>query len=400
MWVTLDSFLPSIFYMNKYLLLRDNRQSGPFTVQELVEKGIKAYDLVWLEGKSAAWRYPSEIDELKAYAPVIEEQPFERFYKKPAQVNEKTKEVIEKDHSQYEPKPVEQPVIKEPSKKVYINFPATSKKTAEPKPVITAEKKIEQPVYVEPALTGEPRIAAVIPQNNRPKNQNNYFKYAAIAACLLMISLISYLVITHNRQKQNIEALNAIVERLNERAKEHKTIVVPAAVVHEEVPNPPAITNHQEKIADEKPVTPIVKPVNSSVEKPRSGVAEKENVVFKEAKNSPAAAANIPAAKQDPGSNNSVPHENLFKLVSVKPNKYKTGVLGGISNLQLELTNNSLHELHKVEVEIRYLGPEKKVVKTQTVYFENIAPGGQSTLDVPKSNRGVTIDYTITDIKS
>src|SRR5918993_2443798 len=70
--------------MNRYLLLRDNKQSGPYTVTELVQKGIKAYDLVWLEGKSAAWRYPSEIDELKAYAPVVEEQPFDRFYKKPA----------------------------------------------------------------------------------------------------------------------------------------------------------------------------------------------------------------------------------------------------------------------------------------------------------------------------
>ena len=92
--------------------------------------------------------------------------------------------------------------------------------------------------------------------------------------------------------------------------------------------------------------------------------------------------------------------ENIYKLVSVKPNNYKTGVLGGISNLQFELTNNSKRELQKVAVEIRYLGPEKKVVNKQTVYFENVSPGEHSTIDVPKSKRGVTIDYTITDIKS
>src|SRR5688572_33010190 len=69
--------------MNKYLLLRDNKQSGPYTVPEIIEMGIKPYDLVWLEGKSAAWRYPSEVEELKAYAPTVEEQPFDRFYKKP-----------------------------------------------------------------------------------------------------------------------------------------------------------------------------------------------------------------------------------------------------------------------------------------------------------------------------
>src|SRR6202000_3327143 len=65
-----------------YLLLRDNKQSGPYSLDELKVKGLKAYDLVWLEGKSAAWRYPSEIEELKAFAPVVEEQPFDRFYKK------------------------------------------------------------------------------------------------------------------------------------------------------------------------------------------------------------------------------------------------------------------------------------------------------------------------------
>src|SRR5687768_10500602 len=68
--------------MNQYLLLRDNKQTGPYTAEELAAKGLKAYDLVWLEGKSAAWRYPSELAELKPFAPVVEEQPYDRFYKK------------------------------------------------------------------------------------------------------------------------------------------------------------------------------------------------------------------------------------------------------------------------------------------------------------------------------
>src|SRR5882762_5511745 len=73
--------------MTTYLLLRDNKQSGPYTFDELKEKGLKAYDLVWIEGKSAAWRYPSEVDELSAFAPIVEEQPFDRFYKKPSQIS-------------------------------------------------------------------------------------------------------------------------------------------------------------------------------------------------------------------------------------------------------------------------------------------------------------------------
>ena len=86
--------------MNKYLLLRDNKQTGPYSVEELAAHGLKAYDLVWLEGKSAAWRYPSEIAELKPFAPAVEEQPFDRFYKKP---EIKTVESASKDNTRVQP---------------------------------------------------------------------------------------------------------------------------------------------------------------------------------------------------------------------------------------------------------------------------------------------------------
>jgi len=71
--------------MSTYLLLRDNKQSGPYTLDEIIAKGFKKYDLVWVDKKSAAWRYPGEIAELKSFAPIIEEQPFDRFFKKPVE---------------------------------------------------------------------------------------------------------------------------------------------------------------------------------------------------------------------------------------------------------------------------------------------------------------------------
>jgi hypothetical protein len=72
--------------MKQYRLLRSNKESGPYTAAELIEMGLKPYDLVWLDGRSAAWRYPCEMEEFKAHAPIVEEQPFDRFFKKaPAQ---------------------------------------------------------------------------------------------------------------------------------------------------------------------------------------------------------------------------------------------------------------------------------------------------------------------------
>lgn len=48
-----------------YLLLRNNNQLGPFTIEELLEQELLPSDLVWIEGKSLAWSYASELNLLK-----------------------------------------------------------------------------------------------------------------------------------------------------------------------------------------------------------------------------------------------------------------------------------------------------------------------------------------------
>lgn len=52
-----------------YLLLRSNKQTGPYSLEELLQLNLKPFDLVWVDGRSAAWQYPSEIPSLKAYVP-------------------------------------------------------------------------------------------------------------------------------------------------------------------------------------------------------------------------------------------------------------------------------------------------------------------------------------------
>ncbi len=49
--------------MNKvYLVLRNNQQTGPFTIGELLQQQLKPSDMIWVEGKSAAWTYVSELE--------------------------------------------------------------------------------------------------------------------------------------------------------------------------------------------------------------------------------------------------------------------------------------------------------------------------------------------------
>jgi hypothetical protein len=45
-----------------YLLLRNNQQTGPFTIGELLQQQLKSSDMIWIEGKSTAWTYLSELE--------------------------------------------------------------------------------------------------------------------------------------------------------------------------------------------------------------------------------------------------------------------------------------------------------------------------------------------------
>ncbi len=56
-----------------YRLLRNNKEQGPFSSEDLIAKGLKPYDLIWADGRSAAWSYPGEMAEFKSYVPAPED---------------------------------------------------------------------------------------------------------------------------------------------------------------------------------------------------------------------------------------------------------------------------------------------------------------------------------------
>jgi hypothetical protein len=55
--------------MKMYQLLRDNVRSGPYTVECLTQMNLKTFDLIWVDNESIMWKYPSEVAELRQYAP-------------------------------------------------------------------------------------------------------------------------------------------------------------------------------------------------------------------------------------------------------------------------------------------------------------------------------------------
>jgi hypothetical protein len=114
-----------------YLLLRNNKQSGPHSLEELLKLGIKPMDLLWVEGRSSGWSYPSEIVTLKPYV-----TPATETSKQP--VIEKKSESQPSLHTHNKTfMPVEKPTASNsepsPSSKVYVSMPARMSRPAEVK---------------------------------------------------------------------------------------------------------------------------------------------------------------------------------------------------------------------------------------------------------------------------
>lgn len=450
--------------MNKYLLLRDNKQTGPYSVEELINMGLKPYDLVWLDGKSAAWRYPSEIAELQAFAPAVEEQPYDRFYKKkPATAQQQVNANTQQASAQTEAVVVTTPVATTPvtpnitAKKIYVTLPAGARdrgnttattdtnKAASPVPATQdgteasaakllneqfarlREEKMKQAenmaanpvvniktVVETPASPGfseivekhypqqEETLAPVIRQNGK---DNRILMRSIAAACLVLGGIVIGLVISNSRQQKNNAELDLLVKQIQEREKRKETATqnLPSAAPvntpaqSDTVPAEEPVYTTPEDDKKESIGTPVH---NNNTANNQQAVLPPDAPQQQPVKFIPAVVTNKPGNKPVNREEVEQARKNIHQLVAVDANKYKTGVLGGISDLQLTISNNSLYPLDQVEVEVRYLGPEKRVVKTQLLLFNDVAPGEQKTIEAPRTNRGVTVDYVITRINS
>ena len=58
--------------MKTYILLRNNHESGPFALEQIITLNLQKHDLIWIEDHSFTWKYPSEIYELRSFAPVAD----------------------------------------------------------------------------------------------------------------------------------------------------------------------------------------------------------------------------------------------------------------------------------------------------------------------------------------
>lgn len=432
--------------MKQFLLLRSNKQSGPYSAEELKQMGLKPYDLIWVEGKSAAWRYPGEVEELKAFAPPVEEQPYDRFYKKSetaAKNQQPNSSNAESPVTQSEtaPQQTHKPAPKKEKeyKRVFVTLPSNATvnngPAATPAPNMPVEKPIAQvsekkqeysqymPQEKPPAPQSEPTTPVnkqpqpepvpvkkspvfqerktteenILPEAYLPRKKTFRVKPLAVAALaigmLAMIGLGIWIGLRIDKKDKGVSLIKNVDAVPANSNKNEGGLIGPTQNVNTSLTVPDSTMENVQVTATTKPKKPARVPVPS---KPNLSTDSTKFIAANSADSGFVAKEELRVKK--PVSKPTMPE--LEKLVSVKSNDYKVGPFGGISKLALTVTNSSDYTLNLVVVQVEYLKVNKEVFKTENLYFRDLAANSSLTLDAPRSNRGNSVNYKVTLINS
>jgi hypothetical protein len=461
-----------------YLLLRDNKQSGPYSLEELKTMGLKAYDLVWVEGKSAAWRYPCEVEELRSFAPVVEEQPFDRFYKKASSAkaganSTTTTTSTSKPSDESSKTPSSSPLFTgEPStvpgkRIIYVTMPAgngqsNSASTREisrettarsiapaPDPKLTPASYKPEPVSISYEFEDNSSqlsmertsVVEFPPRPGKPRTTRIVKPLAIGLSVLALLAAGVFIGLSINKDTLRFQSKIASQTASADNGQQAHTtaqqlpapavikdpaasITVPVAaatasrsdsvpnIVGQGLPTEPPVSRPARVITKEKPANPNPKTrtrqalLASGTKDSSAGaglqsgggvpsILRGQSIVQKEAIH-----RTDPEEKTGNTDKETGIKANIASQVAVGANGYTVGTFGGITDLQVTVTNRSAYPLDLVVVEVQYIQANKKIYKTENLYFRGIGAGSALMQEAPKSSRGTRVQYKITMINS
>jgi hypothetical protein len=412
-----------------------------------------------MQGKSAAWRYPSEVDELKPFAPIVEEQPFDRFFKRasdtkkdsftaseplPKQKEETLKQeipVVESQYEKYIPKksvfvamPGQKSTVLQPVKKEEpVSIPAVAQQTI----TISENPAAAQIKYSQPLDEIKEMYVKTL-QDRKQKIARKGIWIKRLKQIAALLSLVAVGVIAGFVIKSNIGKQTIIAQTNNALQQQQPATSAPVVNVADDTiianhlaasandiqplrqPSEPSITKIPER--KEKQVElkqSLDKPLTSNTRNEIASTSPENKISYnvpvqpKPVDIDPATgerSRKVRTANNEENSNHSntgttekksfLPDNSVSRLVSVKSNAYKVVAFGGIRGLELTITNDSKYILDNVTVELQYIKPNEVPLRTENIQFTSVGPNATSTIRVPDTNRGIKVAYRIINIKS
>jgi hypothetical protein len=378
--------------MSFYLLLRNNKESGPYSLEEIKDMSLMAYDLLWVVGKSAAWRYPGEIAELKSFAPPVPEQVTDLFRRRPNSENSgpdssntKKSETVStwsgEGNSQR----------RNPSHLIYVNLPS------EKKQAVSAATQALGESFFPPANRPEPLYDfsdLYKKKTTRTIRFSGKVLWFGTILLLFGMGILTGFFISDRRKFFSGDANHTQNDPAALPTLRNNKKVIPADFSRAGQEN-----NAQSKdllFADS------AKANNSDTKKRTTAVRKQNSNNNQNKKDSMTSRAPLTPAfnlidslKLNAVTNTEMLHQQIKahpeNFVNMVTGRYSTGVFGGISSFPVTVTNNSSVKMDLVIVKVDYIQNNEKVFKTENLSFNDLEPGESVTIKAPKSPRGVKI---------
>lgn len=430
-----------------YLLLRNNRQTGPHTLEELLQQDLKPMDLVWVEGRSAGWSYPSEIEALKPFvkAPVPEQRPVSVPKEEPQAAT-----------------PFSKPLN---NRHIFVSMPAGAVPRAQaksPQPADDLEQKAEalrrraqayaatppgeEPLttnYTRPLVEVEEDYTAWVYQKLSKKKRKFDTKKILLLSCLGAALMAGAWWVSSSpkpapettpeaqlpQQQPTASSHEEIIPMVNQsdtkiskltpspvyrrpypvKKSQRKTVV--AAV--QSVPTAaPVVPERQGGPAKEGPMpertTTGKKSPGTTVKEERQAFGQKLKGLFKKLtkKEEPPPATEPPQPAQTSGSQRRATQReeeegtapatiNLAEGVDLKTPYQPDNWMMGVKGAKLTLSNHNRETVRTATAEVRYYNEDNTLLDKKTIAFSNIAPGRSQTLAVPDHRLADHFEYKL-----
>ncbi len=382
--------------MSTYLLLRNNQESGPFSIEEIKGMSLKSYDLLWIVGKSAAWRYPGEISELKSFAPPVPEQPGNLFIKN------KNPENLNGESLQFKKTEPANTINREgntakafQTHSVYVNLPAEKKSS-----VVSSTGVLYDSDFQSAAKPAADFSYIYDQRPSRAVRLTGKILWMGIILLLFGTGILTGLFISDRRNIFSTDANHPQNLKVNSKAAvSTKKEILPVSARDEEPGTGDKIINNDPAVFQSDTIS--LKTVNTTHKKNQKNSVRKDPETISSTGPQTVHMADSSLSQHAPSKTEELYHkikahpENYVDMIT---GKYTTGIFGGVSAVPVTVTNNSPEIIDLVVVDVQYIQNNDKVFKTEKLVFNDLEPGESVTEKSPKSPRGTTVVTRIRQI--
>ena len=356
-----------------YRILRNNKELGPFELDELVHLPVQPTDLVWQDGKSAAWLYPSEIDTLKTYS---------AFAPDPASSVKASAPVIpmiQQPVSELEPVDEEMLTSEKLEKKaeeIFQRVQAYSAENKEPQAEIKYARSLEDLKY---------EYADWLHKKKTKKRFVISLQLKLIALSIFIMVITGVLLLGNKEEPARIENISTVSKpsETDNTAQKPKKNLQPAGAAL------PVPATQKESTSSVDAFIDSVRRVLAQHEKLRNSVQinyRPSQIPVKIREESLPVQDTIISEKPVPAD---------VKLLDMHA-RYVSAKNGrNLESVEVSIQNNSDNFLKAVSVDVFYYKKGEKLFDKRTLYFNNIQPGNTYTLSVPANKKALEARFKL-----